>query len=112
MSRPVENNMKAEPPREAATRRIEERVETALPVMLATGDSGITRDISASGVFFQTGAPVKQGDPIEFSIEFQDGRGQRNWVMHCRGIVVRVEGGPSGQGVAAAISESKLGVRS
>jgi hypothetical protein len=88
--------------------RIEERTEAMLPVALQGGGSGITRDISASGVFFKTREAATVGERIEFTIEFDDAGGKRSWTMTCLGEVVRVERGDAVLGVAARIVESKL----
>ena len=92
------------------TRRAHERIPTALKVLLQEGESGVTRDVSASGIYFRAAAAPSQGDSIEFAVEFVDNTGQRTWVLECKAAVVRVEPEGDGFGVAAKIIESKLGV--
>ena len=92
------------------TRRAHERIPTALKVVLQEGASGVTRDVSASGIYFRTAAAPGQGESIEFAVEFVDNTGQRTWVLECKAAVVRVEPEGDGFGVAAKIIESKLGV--
>jgi hypothetical protein len=86
--------------------RLEERVSTALPVTLRSGECGITRNISASGIYFETGtAPVGKG-PLSLSIEFPSGAG--GLTLQCIGQVVRMEDLGNRVGVAARILELKL----
>jgi hypothetical protein len=93
------------PPR---SRRTEERVRASLRLTLPRGACGVTRDISASGVFFRTRQPLREGDPIEFSVLFEDEAQGRRWKLACHGWVVRIEPDESEPGVAARIFESKL----
>ncbi len=88
-----------------ARRTREERVRTALPVHLDQG-TGITRDVSASGVFFETDASYRLGSEISFSIEL-DGPGGK-MMLRCQGQIVRVEQRDGKVGVAAKIIESRL----
>jgi hypothetical protein len=86
--------------------RAEERVSTALPVRLQNGETGMTRNISASGIFYETAFPPAPDDPLAFSIEFQSGAG--GLTLRCQGKVLRVERLGNRVGVAARILESKL----
>ena len=86
--------------------RREVRVATELPVSVAGGAAGTTKNISASGVFFVTGADFAPGNVVSFSIELQS-RGEV-MVLECSGEVVRVEHGAGMTGVAARILESRL----
>lgn len=45
----------------------------------------MTRDISTSGIFFESEMPHTTGDSIGFSVEFIDG------TVNCQGRIVRVE---------------------
>ena len=92
-------------------RRTEERISAELPVALRAGGEGVTRDISASGVFFSTSTAVTEGETIEFAVEFEDGVGKRQWLMQCSAKVVRIERGTSSLGVAARIVDSKFQIR-
>ena len=88
-----------------SNKRREERVSTALPVDLGT-TKGITRDVSASGVFFETEAIYALGSEISFAVELGTPGGRM--VLKCEGEIVRIE--PRGQrvGVAVRIAESAL----
>lgn len=68
-------------------KRRAERISTSLPVHI--GDSvGITRDVSASGVFFETETPFSAGTSISFEVEFATPSGAL--VLRCVGDIVRV----------------------
>ena len=87
-------------------KRVQERINAALPVFL--GDArGITRDVSASGVFFETNASLGIGSSIEFSVEFDSPNGSK-MVLRCSGDIVRREVREDRVGVAVKIVESKM----
>jgi len=82
------------------------RIHTALPVVLK-GTHGITRDISASGLFFWTSEiACELGQLINFSVEIQSPRGGMR--LKCKGGVVRTEPRPCKVGVAVNIVESAM----
>ena len=89
----------------AHAKRKEERVHAALPVDLGNG-TGITRDVSASGMFFETDVNYAPGSEINFSIEI-DGPGGK-MMFKCQGQIVRVERRDGKAGVAARIVASTL----
>ena len=68
--------------------------------------AGVTRDISPSGIFFETDAEMTQGSPIHFSLEFENPSGKL--LLECSGEIVRVERAGGKVGVAAKILESRL----
>ena len=86
-------------------RRKEERVAAALPVRVG-GFEGITRDVSASGVFFEASIPFEPNSEVEFQIELDSSAGKLR--LLCRGTVVRVESRAGKTGVAVSIAESRL----
>lgn len=86
-------------------KRREERVCTALPVDLGTA-TGITRDVSASGIFFETDASFTAGSAIDFTMEFDTPGGRM--ILKCRGSIVRTEAHDSRLGVAVKITESTM----
>lgn len=86
--------------------RVEERVNAELPVTLADGDTGTTRNISASGIYFEAERAPKAGYLTAFSVEFQNGLG--GLTLSCQGQVLRIEQLGNRVGVAARILESKL----
>lgn len=76
-----------------------------LPVILENA-TAVTRDTSASGVFFWKHGTFMYGDSIRFSIERNTGSGRI--LQKCRGVVVRTEPRDNGVGVAARITESTM----
>jgi len=88
-----------------AERRISTRTNIALPVYLENA-TGVTRDVSASGVFFRKKGVFAYGESIRFSIERQTDTGRM--IQRCKGIVVRTE--PLGDeiGVGVRITESTM----
>jgi hypothetical protein len=96
----------------ARTKRKEERLKTALKVDL-DNVIGLTRNVSASGICFQTyadGIPTALGSEIEFSIELDSPAGKL--VLKCTGQIVRIEHKDELIDVAAKIITSKLIVTS
>jgi Tfp pilus assembly protein PilZ len=65
-------------------RRIGGRFKLALPLQMKNG-TGITRDISTSGIFFETESAYSIGDVILLFLNFEDD------TLHCEARVVRVE---------------------
>jgi hypothetical protein len=87
-------------------KRQEERVSAVLPVTLQDC-VGTTRDVSASGMFFETSARLAPGDKISFSVEFDTPSGKR--MLKCWGDIVRTEIRDPVIGVAVRIIESTMG---
>jgi hypothetical protein len=88
-------------------RRKETRFVGKIPVDLKEG-TGITRDFSASGVYFETDQSLSPEEPIEFVMNLEyTGLGSLVRVR-CLGDIVRVE--PMGEktGVAVAISSFRF----
>jgi PilZ domain len=82
--------------------RKEERFHTTLPVKLARGD-GVTRNVSATGIYFITSQTLKEGAEVRFALDFQDFPGGAIQV-NCIARVVRIEEQDGkNKGVAAAI---------
>ena len=73
----------------AVEKRREERMSVTRPVKLDRG-TGITRNISMSGVFFETDVGYVQGSVIIFAIEL-DGPSEKKLMLGYRGMIVRVE---------------------
>ncbi len=84
-------------------RRRSKRIGVALPVILENA-TAVTRDASASGVFFWKRGTFMYGDFIRFAVERNTGSGKI--LQKCRGVVVRTEPDDNGVGVAARITES------
>lgn len=76
-----------------------------MPVYLG-GVIGRTRDVSASGILFETDASYALGNSLSFAVEMNASGGKM--VLRCRGDVVRIE--PQGKRVSVAvkITESTL----
>lgn len=79
-------------------KRKEERVSTELPVYLG-GAIGKTRDVSASGILFETDASYALNSSISFAVELDTSGGKM--VLRCQGEIVRIE--PKGQKVNVAV---------
>lgn len=83
-------------------KRRAERIITSLRVRI--GDSvAITRDVSASGVFFETDTDFTIGNAITFEVEFATPSGVL--VLRCVGHVVRAETREKRVGVAVRIAD-------
>ena len=90
----------------AGDKRLEERMSATRPVRLDRG-KGITRNISTSGVFFETDVDYAEGSAISFAIELDGLRGE-TLMLRSRGKIVRVELRGGKVGVAVKIVASKL----
>jgi len=90
----------------AMEKRGEERMSVTRPVVLARG-SGVTRNISTSGVFFETNADYAVGSKIIFAIELDGPQGE-NLALRSRGEIVRIEHRAGKVGMAVKIFASKL----
>ena len=89
----------------AKGKRSEERVAATRPVRLDRG-TGITRNVSASGVFFETDVDYAAGREISFAIELDAPQGKM--MFKCQGQILRVEHRDGKVGVAAKIVASTL----
>lgn len=85
--------------------RTEERVARALPVDLGNA-KGVTRNVSASGVFFETAAQYTVGSEISFVVDLEATGAEM--VLKCRGEIVRVMQSNGKIGVAVRISQSVM----
>jgi hypothetical protein len=82
--------------------RKEQRFDTELTVKLEGGGEGVARNVSASGIFFVTDAALEEGQPVRFSLEFQDFPSGPVEV-NCSARIVRVEEQGASRGIGAAI---------
>jgi hypothetical protein len=80
------------------------RVRMEIPVQLQNG-TGVTRDVSPSGVFFLTDRKYSPGVSLTFTLELDYAFPGEQMHLHCRGKVVRVESMTEKFGIAASISE-------
>ena len=84
-------------------KRKEDRETKILPVKVV-GDNikGVTRDLSASGVYFEIDSFYQVGSSIKMTIDFG---GQDGMQLECEGTIVRVEEhGSSKMGVAVRMN--------
>ena len=91
---------------EAREKRREERLTATRPVQLDRG-TGVTRNVSTSGVFFETNEDYAEGSEISFAIELDGPQGGK-LMLRFRGEIVRVVRGSGKVGVAAKVVASKL----
>lgn len=83
--------------------RSTQRYDVALPVQLSRG-SGLTRDVSTRGVYFQTGQNYDLDSQIDFTLTFGTLEQTPPIQVRCRARVVRVEPRSDHIGIAAAIT--------
>ena len=71
-------------------RRRAARHDVQLPVLMERG-GGLTRDMSVSGIRFETSAfDLPVGHPFDFSVTI--GRHETgSWMLRCHGCVIRIE---------------------
>jgi len=85
-------------------RRGARRIRVEVPVHLEHA-SGITRDVSPSGVYFLATEDFTPGMPLRFVLDLDYVFPGTPVHLHCRGRVLRVEESGGKRGVAASISE-------
>jgi hypothetical protein len=85
--------------------RQDDRVPVSLPVSIGNADC-VTRDVSATGVFFETSSTFNVGEQIEFAIEFDSPGGKL--LLQCNGQIVRVEDRNGKVGVGVKIVNSVM----
>jgi hypothetical protein len=88
-----------------AHRRSDERITTSFPVTV-NGSAGKTRDISASGIFFEVDENTELGSKINFSVQLDTPGGLLRLV--CEGEVIRLEKRDGKLGVAAKILSQEM----
>lgn len=74
-------------------------------------ETGITRDVSDSGVFIVTQGSFSPGDPIEFTLVFEHLHPDHPVRLQCRGHVVRIEQSDGKTGVAVAITGYRVALQ-
>ena len=79
------------------------RYQITLPVELEHG-TGITRDASAAGVFFETDLLFSPGVSISFSLVFEHADADGPLRFQCQGEVLRVEQHADKVGVAVRLT--------
>jgi PilZ domain len=89
-------------------RRKSPRFQVALRVELPEG-TGVTRDLSPCGIFFETDCVFALGQTIQFALVFEHIDPGQPVLLRCRGRVVRVERRGDITGVAVAVTAYRLG---
>jgi hypothetical protein len=87
--------------------RKEPRYIGKIPVELESG-KGIARDVSTSGVFFETDCSFTLGQLIEFTLVLEHIDPEGPVHLKCRGTIVRVEESGQKIGVACAIDSCAI----
>ena len=83
--------------------RSAQRYDIALPIELPRG-SGLTRDVSTHGVYFQTGQTYDVDSQIDFTLAFGTKEQAAPIQVRCHARVVRVEPRSNQVGIAAVIT--------
>jgi len=66
----------------------------------------VTRNVSASGMYFEAAMPYLIGNEIRFTVDLETPEGKR--VLRCRGEIVRVKPRSGRMGMAVKIIESTI----
>lgn len=85
--------------------RADERIPVAMPLHIGEV-TGITRDLSASGVFFEIDAAATIGSSIHCELELKTSTGK--FILKCQGTIVRTETHGDRTGVAIKIVDSRI----
>ena len=75
-----------------------------LPVKFGRG-TGVSRDISFTGIYFITKELLEPGEPIKFAFELEYAIPGKSLQLDCYGHVLRVEQKGNTYGIAAKIEE-------
>jgi hypothetical protein len=86
-------------------KRREERVRTSLPVNVGI-TMGVTRDVSATGMYFETDASYAVGSTVSVALDMETPQGKM--LFKCRGEILRIERQGKKVGVAVRFLESAL----
>ena len=95
--------MQSQSPPEFTERRQAVRFPIAIPVELDEG-TGITRDVSLSGVFFETYQRFAPGEPVRLTLVLERASPGDPIRLQCEGQVVRVRQSNAKAEVAVAIT--------
>lgn len=89
-------------------RREAPRFNVTIPVRLNHDGTGITRDFSATGIYFETDKIINTGDTIEFVLVMEHLNPAQPTQVRYEAKVVRVERRKGRQGVAAALQSFRV----
>lgn len=81
-----------------------ERFDVEVPVHLEQG-SGVSRNVSMSGIYFVTDLTFIEGETLRFTMSFEYAIPGRQMQLDCQARVVRVEPLGDKSGVAARIED-------
>lgn len=87
-------------------RRIDAREQLALSITTADGTTGLTRDVSASGLYFECGGEMNLASEISFTLDLEGF--ERPLQLVGRGRVVRVEHHGESVGVGVKVTTSRF----
>jgi hypothetical protein len=94
------------PLRRREDKRGAERFDMELPISVADGHAGITRDLSVSGISFTSRQPYLVGEQLELTVEYLlDGH---NFPLRCEATVVRCDACPGGFTIGARLTTAFL----
>ena len=93
--------------RQASRIRVELPAEVMLPDQSETR-SGLTRDVSVSGMFYETEHALPLGAPIRVVLPLERGLPELPLRVLCEGRVVRVESREGKAGVAVAFTSYRF----
>jgi hypothetical protein len=82
--------------------RRHERFQSELTIKLERGE-GAVRNVSAGGIYFVTDVPLRAGQKLNFTLQFQDSPGGPI-AANCTARIVRLEKQGTRYGIAASIS--------
>jgi hypothetical protein len=83
-------------------RRRAQRYRLEAPVALQDGSTGMTRDISTEGIYFETERGHSIGDTVNLSVHLREAS------IQCEGRVVRLEQGEGKFGVAVDLTSYRF----
>lgn len=86
--------------------RLEPREQVSLPLQLGGGLTGVTRDISATGLFIQTDSEQRVGGLIDVEIDLDTPGGPMK--LRAQGQIVRIESHGGRTGVGVKLLNSRL----
>lgn len=78
-----------------------------LPVQIGEGQ-GQTRDISVSGIYFETDDTFAPGSEVDFSVDLEHASPKGPMRLVCKGRIVRVERKGGRVGVAVAVASHRF----
>ena len=82
------------------------REQVELPVKVDGAERGVTRDISATGLFFLTDSAQRVGSQVEIEIELDTAGGHMK--LEATGEILRIEPRDGKTGVAVRLTASRL----